>query len=211
MLPDELALDHRPRDPLGAEDHVLEVGPVEGVPSVLGRLEQRRIEHATGVVDQDADRPELGQRLPEGAVDLVGVTDVDVQSEAAHLLPGGGGGLRGALPDGDLCAERGEPPSDPAPDARTSAGDDRDAVGEQHGRGVDWHGGRQYSRHVDNVRELPGSDPGPSGGLCAENRADSDGGAGAGTAPDHRRGGGRRPLRHARPACRSSPTRRSRS
>ncbi len=55
-LPAMPALDHQAGDPLGAEDDVFEVGPVEGVPPVLGGLEEGRVEDPAGVVDEDAHR-----------------------------------------------------------------------------------------------------------------------------------------------------------
>src|SRR3974390_3326962 len=53
----------------------------------------------------------------------------------------------------------------------------------------------QYSSDVAE-RESPRVRPGAVWGLCAEDRTDSIGRAGAGTAPDHRGGGGRRTLCH---------------
>ena len=131
MLPVQRALDHLASHPLGAEDHVLEVGAVEGVPSVLRRLEEGRVEDAPCVVDEDADGSQFGHRALERRIDLIRLPDVDLEPEATHLFAGGGRRVLGALPDGHLGAEGGEVSSDAPPDAGPAAGDDGHPIGEQ--------------------------------------------------------------------------------
>jgi hypothetical protein len=55
---------------LGAQHHVLEVGPVERVPALLGRLEEGGGENAPGVVHEYADRSELRDGVGECRINL---------------------------------------------------------------------------------------------------------------------------------------------
>ena len=132
-------LDHRPGHPLGAEDDVLEIGPVQGVPAVLRCLEDGREEHSPGVVDQDADRSELRNGAGQGFVDLRRVADVDGQPEPSDLIPC----LRGSgcvtLPDRHRGAECGQSPGDAAADAGSSPGHHGHPVGQKNRRGVYGH------------------------------------------------------------------------
>ena len=97
---------------------MFQVGAVEGVPAVLRRLEQRRVEDAAGIVDQDADRSERGHGPFEGGVDLARVADVDLEPKPADLVTCGGGRVGMTLPDGDLGTEGGESVGDASPDPR---------------------------------------------------------------------------------------------
>ena len=110
---------------------MLEVGAVEGIPAVLRRLEQGRIEDAPGVVDEDAHGAQLCHRALERRVDLNRLSDVDVKPEATYLCTGGNCRVLGALPDGHLGSEGGEISSDAASDARAAAGDNGHAISEQ--------------------------------------------------------------------------------
>ena len=132
MLPPGSRLHHRPGHPLGAEDDVLEVGPVERVPAVLRGLEDRRREHAAGVVDQDAHRSELGDGAGQGRVHLGRLADVGGDAEPADLLGRRRRGLGIALPDRHRGAEGGQAAGDAAADPRPAAGHDGHPVGEQH-------------------------------------------------------------------------------
>ena len=72
-------------------------------------------------------------------------------SRTSVTMPSGADGFRGrraglgvALPDRDRGAERGQPRGDAAADARSPAGHDRDAAGEQDVGRIDGHSGRGY-------------------------------------------------------------------
>ena len=132
MLPPRTRLDHGPGHALGAQDDVLEVGPVEGVPAVLRRLQERREEDATGVVHQDAHRPELVDGAGQGGVHLGRLADVGGDAQPTDLLGRRGGGLGIAFPDGHRGPEGGEATGDAPADPRSATGHDGHPVGEQH-------------------------------------------------------------------------------
>ena len=140
-------LHHGPGHPLGAQDDVLEVGPVEGVPAVLRGLEERGEEHPAGVVDQDADRPELGgwsgpgPRRPRSD----SRTSV-VMPEATDLLGGRGGGVGVALPDGHPAPKAARPRAMPRPMPAPPPVTTATRSVEEHGGGVHGHGDAQPNK-----------------------------------------------------------------
>ncbi len=101
--------DHRPGHPLGAEDDVLEVGPVERVPAVLRGLEDRREEDAPGVVDQNAS--------------------------PVRARPSCGPGRRRPRPTSRTSVVRPSPPTSSAADAAVSASRSQIATGRRRRRG----------------------------------------------------------------------------
>ena len=116
-----------------------QVGPVERIPAVLRRVEQRRREHTSGVVDEDADRAELVDGLGERGVDLGALADVGRDAERADRIGGGRAGVRVTFPDRDRRTEGGEAGGDATADAGTAAGHDGHASGQQDGRRIEGH------------------------------------------------------------------------
>ncbi len=116
------------------------VALVQRIPAVLGGVEQWRVEHAAGIVDQDRHFAELVDRALQRRIDLLAVADVGHDAQRANGFGGRRTGVRVALPDGHRRAERGEPFGDAAPDALSPAGDDGDAAGEQDVGRIDGHG-----------------------------------------------------------------------
>lgn len=117
---------------LGQKPGAAQVDADDLVEQVVVGLEERVERRDAGVVDQDGDRTQLLAGLFGGGVDrgLVGAIGINRQGGAAgvadHLR-----GLFGPgcvdVPDGDLGGVFGQAQRDCAADARTGAGDDRDA------------------------------------------------------------------------------------
>src|SRR3546814_2894437 len=63
---------------------VTEVGPVQGVEPVVGRLQDGLVEHAAGVVDQHVDPTEALERRRQRRVEGVAVADVDHHRSEEH-------------------------------------------------------------------------------------------------------------------------------
>ena len=187
MLP-AIAARPSPGHALRAQDDVLEVGAVEGVPAVLGRLEERRVEDAARVVDQDADRTELGDRALEGGVDLARVPYVDgageppTSSAAAAAVSAWRSQMATLAPKAVNPLAMPRPIPEPPPVTTATRSVSRTSEGSMGMTDVS-------VRDVPAESQRPPVRPG-GGGLCAENRADSAGGDGAGAAAHHRRGGG---------------------
>ena len=166
-------LDHHPCGSLGAQQNVSKVGAVQRIPTVLGRLEQRRRKHAACVVDQHRHRAEFGDGAGQGRVYLGGVAHVGDDAESAAGLGGGGAGLRIALPDRHPRSEGRQTLGDPATDPRSAAGDHGDPSRQKHRTRIDRHCVRLvrrscpiHSRRDDhqspNVRRRPSPEVLPS-------------------------------------------------
>ena len=117
-----------------------EVGPVEGVDALLGHVEDRRDEHAAGVVDQDVDPAVALEGGGHGPVDLVGLADVGDDGQPADRVGGRRAGVGIALPDRHVGPEGGQPGGDAPPQAGAATGDGRDLAREGDGVGVQHHG-----------------------------------------------------------------------
>ena len=128
MLPAGPGVDHAARHPLGAEEDVPEVGPVEGVPAVLGGLEKRRQNTPPALLTRMMTGPSSAIVRASAASTCGAVADVGGDAERADLFGGRRAGLGVVLPDRDLCAERGEAGGDAAADPGATAGHDRDAT-----------------------------------------------------------------------------------
>src|SRR6478735_6726872 len=98
---------------LAHQEGALEVHPHDGVPVVLGQLEQQVVAGDAGVVHQDVDTPELVEHASHGCLDGGTVGDVARDADGLRLATEAGcGGARLALvevEDRDRGALLGEP------------------------------------------------------------------------------------------------------
>jgi len=115
------------------------IAPIQRIPTIFARLEQRRGEHAARVVDEDRRDAQFGCGALQRRIDLLTVSDIGHDAEAADGFRGRCARLDAALPDGDRSAERREPFGDTAADALSPAGYDRHATGEQDVGRIDGH------------------------------------------------------------------------
>jgi len=118
----------------------------EGRLSVVGQIEERRLESSGGVVHEDVDRPErLPHLLDESAYEFAVAHVEDAGDAPASLRPDGpGDGVEGglAVADGEVGAETGEGEGDRLADATGRSGDHGDLAGERNGGRVKRHRGR---------------------------------------------------------------------
>ncbi len=129
------------RDALGAQQHLAKVGPVECVPALLGRVEERRIKSAAGVVDEDRGRAAFGDRPRQRGVDRIRIAHIGDDAEYTERVSRIRAGLGVDFPDHHRSAECGEPGGDATADAGAATGDDSDAAVQQAAGGIDGHSG----------------------------------------------------------------------
>jgi hypothetical protein len=116
------------------------VALVQRIPTVLGGVEQWRLEYATGIVHQDRHLAKLVNCALQRRIDLVALTDVRHEAQGADRFGGRCRGVRVAFPDGHRGAERHESFGNATPETLSPAGDDGDAPGQQNVGRIDGHG-----------------------------------------------------------------------
>ncbi len=132
---------HQPTcHPLCAQQHMAQIALVQGVPTVLARLQQRRGEHTAGIVDQNAYRPQLGGGLRQRGIHLLGVAHIGDDPQGTYRRRGISAALLVAFPDRYRGPERCQPGRNTPADTGAAAGDDGHLTGEKNVRRIDSHG-----------------------------------------------------------------------